>query len=64
MDLVVNENLDSEERRVSLSEFHTADEVQLLYFHLSKEVLYVTKNLVDAVRQFVKQSRLLLNTIK
>lgn len=27
MDLVVNENLDSEERRISLSEFHTADEV-------------------------------------
>ncbi|XP_073270318.1 branched-chain-amino-acid aminotransferase-like protein 1 isoform X1 [Primulina huaijiensis] len=27
MDLMVNENLDFEERRISLSEFHTADEV-------------------------------------
>ncbi|KAK3200345.1 hypothetical protein Dsin_023760 [Dipteronia sinensis] len=35
MDLVVKENLVLEERRISLSEFHTADEVFLLNFRMS-----------------------------
>jgi hypothetical protein len=32
MDLVVKEKLVLEERRISLSEFHTADEVSFYYF--------------------------------
>ena len=34
MDLVVKEKLVLEERRISLSEFHTADEVSFYYFIL------------------------------
>lgn len=39
MDLVVKEKLVLEERRISLSEFHTADEVRMFLFRISTKYL-------------------------